>query len=86
MQNDIPINDYYKEGVIDFWTINNKGGWWTAIVLHKDPATDKRIVSIYRWQRRKGEWKNAGCVRLKGNDQLSSAIRILGEIDLKISL
>jgi hypothetical protein len=78
----LPLNEYYKEGVIDFWTISNVSGWWTALVYHIDPKTERKILSLYRWRRRGGEWKNMGCVRIKNKDNLSKLTSALEGISL----
>lgn len=77
----LPINDYYKDGIIDYWTISNKGGWWTAVVYHIDPKTKKKQVSLYRWQRRNDMWKTTGCVRIKNKEKLSKLLSALAKID-----
>ena len=78
----IPIGDYYKEGVIDYWTITNVSGWWTALVLHADPKTERKVLSLYRWRRRDGQWKTMGCVRIKNKKALSTLLSVLQEVDL----
>jgi len=82
MPHSLPISDYYSEGVIDFWTISNSGGWWTVAVYHVDPKTEKKQISLYRWQRRKGEWKNAGCVRINSKEKLLKLVSALDKVQL----
>jgi hypothetical protein len=54
---DFPISDYYRERIIDAETIARSGGWWTAVLVIKDPRTDKPFINLYRWQKSGEEWK-----------------------------
>ena len=52
-----PISDYYKNNILDAKTLSNRAGWWTAVLLIKDPQTQKSFVSVYRWQHTEAGWK-----------------------------
>lgn len=81
--NALPINEYYAKDVIDFWTISNVSGWWTALVYHVDPKTQKKILSLYRWRRIAGQWKTKGCVRVKNKASLDKLMKALKTIELE---
>ena len=52
-----PISEYYRTNIIDAETIARSGGWWTALLVIKDPRTSKPFVSLYRWQKDGTSWK-----------------------------
>ena len=52
-----PVADYYKEHVVDGETIARGGGWWSAVLLIKDPVSGKPFIAWYRWQSTDSGWK-----------------------------
>ena len=52
-----PVSPYYKEQILDAVTIARSGSWWTAVLVIKDPRTEKPFLGLYRWQKRDDEWK-----------------------------
>ena len=59
-----PVADYYKDNIIDAETISRSGSWWTAVLVIRDPRSGDPFISIYRWQKRKGEWKKTSSIKL----------------------
>lgn len=57
MGQNFPVSEYYQGRILDAHTISRSGGWWTAVLLIKDPKTEKPFLSIYRWQKRNDDWK-----------------------------
>lgn len=57
LYNGFPITDYYKENIVDAVTIKRGGGWWTALLLIKDPKSEKLMVNFYKWQLTDNGWK-----------------------------
>ena len=55
--NSIPITEFYKDRVIKVKTISKKGGWWSAVVLLKNPQSGSNFINIYRWQLVEDGWK-----------------------------
>lgn len=55
--NSIPITEFYKDRVIKVKTISKKGGWWSVVVLLKDPQSGSNFINIYRWQLAEDRWK-----------------------------
>lgn len=54
---DFPVVEYYSKNIIDGETISKGGGWWTAVLLIKDPHTEKPFIGLYRWQLTESGWK-----------------------------
>jgi hypothetical protein len=43
-----PISDYYRENIIDAVTISRSDGWWTAVLVIKEPKSDNPFIALYR--------------------------------------
>jgi hypothetical protein len=52
-----PLAEYYRDHVRDGVTISRGGGWWTAVLLIKDPRSDSHFIAFYRWKLSNGEWR-----------------------------
>jgi len=76
---DFPISDYYKNNIIDAETISRKGGWWTAILLIKDPRTDKPFIGLYRWQRTERGWKIRKKFTFRSKTKAESAFKVVNK-------
>lgn len=76
--NDFPISDFYRPHIVDGETFSRSGGWWSAILLIKDPRSGKPFLGIYRWQHTDDGWKVRSSYKLRGGDQVAAAIDILG--------
>jgi hypothetical protein len=53
---DFPVSEYYRDNIIDAITINRKGPWWSAVLLIKDPKTEKPFLGFYKWQKKGDKW------------------------------
>ena len=74
-----PISDYLKPHILDARTISHTGAWWTAILLIRDPKSEKPYVAFYKWQKRNGEWKRASGFKINNKKALGSSIECLNE-------
>ena len=54
---DFPISEYYRDNIVDGFTLSRVAGWWSAILIIKDPKTEKHILNVYQWQLTEGGWK-----------------------------
>lgn len=53
-----PVAEYYADHVLDGVTLSRKGGWWSALLLIRDPKTHEPFLNLYRWEQVDGTWKN----------------------------
>lgn len=83
-----PVSDYYKEFIVDGVTINRSETWWTAMLVIKNPKSEKKFLNLYKWNKRNGEWKIAQSFKinsLKNVKKISDELKLL-EIHLKNDL
>lgn len=52
-----PLSDYYKDCVIDALTLSRVGGWWSAVLVIRDPKSETPFIAFYRWQKSGDTWK-----------------------------
>jgi hypothetical protein len=79
-----PISDYYRENIIDAETISRGGGWWTAVLLIRDPETDKPFVALYRWQLSGEEWKVRKSISFKSKKQVDGVLAAMTRFGEKL--
>jgi hypothetical protein len=72
-----PVSDYYKPHIVDAETISRGGGWWTAVLVIRDPQTEKRFVAIYRWQSDGETWKTRKSISFKSKKQANTVIDVI---------
>ena len=72
-----PISDYYREHIIDAETIARSGGWWTAVLLIKDPKKSTPFLGIYRWQYTESGWKVRNRFYIRSNEQLQKIVETI---------
>jgi len=80
-----PVSDYYKGHVLDAQTVARGGGWWTAVLLIRDPKTSVPFVAIYRWQADGETWKKRKSIAFKSKKQLDLLMGALGRLSLKFA-
>lgn len=79
-----PVSDYYKEQIIDAQTISRGGNWWTAILLIKDPKTERPFIMLYQWQKVGDEWKTRKRFAFKKKKVIEEALEIIQRFAEKI--
>lgn len=52
-----PVSEYYRKNIVDAETVARSGRWWTALLVIKDPRTEKPFISLYRWENDGSGWK-----------------------------
>ncbi len=72
-----PVGDYYKDQILDAETISRGGGWWSAILLIRDPKTEQPFMAIYRWQFDGETWKMRKTISFKNKKQVEAAIQAM---------
>ncbi|MFN3077411.1 MAG: hypothetical protein ABT940_11115 [Alphaproteobacteria bacterium] len=72
-----PVSEYYKDRVLDAETISRAGGWWTAILLIRDPKTEKPFLGLYRWQLDGDTWKTRKSISLKSRKQVDAVLAVM---------
>lgn len=79
-----PVSDYYAAQVIEGITISNKGGWWSAVLLIRDPKTKKPFLGLYRWEQVDGTWKNRKSFVIRDQRGVDKVIAALNELKVKL--
>jgi hypothetical protein len=80
MGQNFPVSDYYRDQVLDAETISRAGGWWTAVLLIRDPRTEKPFLSVYRWQLDGDTWKTRKSFAFKSKKQIQKVLASLQKI------
>jgi len=79
-----PLSDYYKGHVLGAETLTNTGVWWTAVLLIRDPKTQKPFIGMYRWQKTKEGWKTRKRFTFKRADEVKRAIEMIQRLAVKL--
>jgi hypothetical protein len=81
-----PISDYYRENIMDAVTISRSGGWWTAVLLIKDPQSNTPLISLYRWQQTEQGWKMRNRFHFRNKEQVSEILKVVQDFATKFNL
>jgi len=54
---DFPVSDYYRGHIVDGVTLSRVAGWWSAVLVIRDPKTEKIVLNVYQWQFTEKGWK-----------------------------
>jgi hypothetical protein len=79
-----PVSDYYAEHILEGITLSNKGGWWSAVLLIRDPKTKKPFLALYRWEQKDGVWKNRKSFVIRDQAGVAKVISALNELKSKL--
>ncbi len=79
-----PLSAYYKGLVLGAETLTNTGVWWTAILLIRDPKTQKPFIGLYRWQKTKEGWKTRKRFTFKRADEVKRAVEMIQRLAVKL--
>jgi len=79
-----PISDYYRTNIEDARTVTRAGGWWTAVLLIKDPRSEKSFLNLYRWQKRDSEWRVRKTFSIRSKSELEKIIQAMQEFSDKL--
>jgi len=75
-----PVSDYYRNRILDAVTIARGGGWWTAVLVIRDPKTEKPFLSIYRWQLDGDTWKTRKSIAFKSKNQVQKVLDVVQKL------
>jgi hypothetical protein len=79
-----PVSEYYADHVLEGITLSNKGGWWSAVLLIRDPKTKKPFLALYRWERKDGTWRNRKSFVIRDQSSVAKVIAALNELKAKL--
>ena len=79
-----PISEYYRHNILAAETISHTGTWWSAVLLIKDPKTEKLFAGLYRWQQRGGKWKTVSNYKIRSKKHLLTTLKILENFSNKL--
>lgn len=74
-----PVADYYSDHVVDGVTLSRKGGWWSALLLIRDPKTQLPFLNLYRWEQVDGKWKNRKSFVIRDQKAVDTIIGALNQ-------
>ena len=69
-----PIDDYYRENILDAFTISRKGKWWSAVLLIQDPQAKKPFIIYYKWNKRGYQWKKSSSFRCNSKKDVTKLL------------
>jgi hypothetical protein len=72
-----PLDPFYKGCILDAETISNRNGWWTAVLLIKEPRSNEKFVALYKWQQVQGSWKKRSSWKFKSNQDFLTTFSIV---------
>ena len=79
-----PINEYYKDNIIDGITINRTAKWWTAVLLINNPSNKKPFLAVYKWNNRGDIWKVHQKIHINSKTDAEKYISAISELNDKI--
>lgn len=79
-----PVADYYADHVLDGVTLSRKGGWWSALLLIRDPKTNEPFLNLYRWEQVAGTWKNRKSFVIRDQKAVDTIISALTQFRARL--
>lgn len=79
-----PISVYYKDSVVDAETLSNINGWWTAVLLLREPKGGNIFLALYKWQLVDGVWKKRMGWKFKNKSDFEKTLSVLGRFSIKL--
>lgn len=76
-QEQFPVSDYYQGHVLEGETLSKIGVWWSAILLIREPKTQRPFVCLYRWQKTAAGWKVRKRYSFNSARDLNRALNLL---------
>lgn len=80
-----PVNEYYRDHILDAETISRGGRWWTAVLLIRDPKTEQPFIALYRWESTKSGWKTRKKFFFRRIEQVKSIMHVVEKFSNKLS-
>ena len=79
-----PVSEYYRTNIIDAETVARSGRWWTALLVIKDPKTERPFVSLYRWENAGSVWKVRKNFPIRSRKSLQGIIAALQRAETRL--
>lgn len=79
-----PVTEYYRGHLLGGETLSKVGGWWSAVLLIRDPRTEKPFIGLYRWQKSGGSWKVRKRFNIKSTKELQMTLAAIGRLSGKL--
>ena len=83
---EFPVIGRLEEHVVAGRTLRNSNGWWTAILVVKDPKTAKNELIFYRWDKKGDRWRERKTFPIHDRQGIESAIDVLTELKVHLPL
>ena len=83
---DFPISEYYRGHIVDAFTLSRSPTWWSAVLVIKDPKSNKNIFNIYQWQMTDDGWKVRKNFSFKKQKDLDTFANACKELAAKFPL
>jgi hypothetical protein len=83
---DFPISEYYRDNIVDGYTLSRIGVWWSAVLIIKDPKTEKNILNVYQWQYTENGWKLRKNFSFKKHKDFEAFVTACQELTAKFPL
>jgi hypothetical protein len=80
-----PISEYYRTEIVDAQTISRKGGWWTAVLLIRDPKSKVPFVALYRWQHMEDGWKTRKRFTFRRRSDIDAIFKVVSQLGEKLT-
>jgi hypothetical protein len=77
-EEELPPIQYYE--ILSYATIVRTRAWWNLVALLRDPSKDKVFTSIYKFQRKKGEWHRATNFKINNPKHVPPLVQGLEEL------
>lgn len=72
-----PPIDYYE--ILKYETIGYGGGWWSVLVLLREPKTGKISLSLYKFKKMNDGFKKQSSFKINNFNQIEKIMRLLPE-------
>ena len=72
-----PPIDYYE--ILKYDTISYGGGWWSVLVLLREPKTGKISLSLYKFKKINDGFKKQSSFKINNIHQIEKIIGLLPE-------
>ena len=75
---DYPVNEYFKDHVLNGTTVKRTAKSWVAVLLIADPRTEQPMVRVYEWKKNQaGDWKRNGVITLNKAGEIRETLSSL---------
>ncbi len=72
-----PPIDYYD--ILKYETLSYSGGWWSVVVLLRDPKTGKKSLALYKYKKVNDGFRKQTSYKLNNLKQSEKLIQLLND-------